>query len=123
MDLTNLKLTYTPGTTANYVVSANVDLWTANAGYNQDVGLYISGGAFTTPTLLAWKESGGFAGTFSPNAAYLETLVNLQASTTYTIWIVWKTNKPAGGATIFAAAGPLGGGLGFSPTRLTLIPG
>jgi len=33
---------------------------------------------------------------------------------------VWKTNKPASGATIYAGAGPIGGK--FSPTRLTLIP-
>jgi len=34
--------------------------------------------------------------------------------------LLWKANKPAAGATIFAGAGPIGGN--FSPTRLTLQP-
>jgi hypothetical protein len=122
IDQNALKLTFTPGATAAYVVSGNADLWTAYAGFNQDLGVYISGGAFASPTLVAWKESGGFGGTFSPNAAYVETVVNLQASTPYAIWLVWKTNSPASGATIYAAAGPLPSGGSFSPTRLTVIP-
>ena len=117
-----VTLLFTPGATAAYLVSANADLWTANAGYNQDFGIYISGGAFGAGTLLAWKESGGSAGTFSPNAAYVETSVTLQSSTAYNVWIVWKTNRPAGGASIYAGAGPLSGG-SFSPTRLMIIPG
>jgi hypothetical protein len=33
---------------------------------------------------------------------------------------MWKSNKPAGAATIFAGAGPWPAGSGvFSPTRLT----
>jgi fibronectin type III domain protein/cysteine-rich secretory family protein len=121
IDPTALKMQFTPGTTANYVVSANIDLWTLNSGYNQDIGIFISGGSFTTPTLLVWKESGGSAGTFSPNAAYAETVASLQSGVTYTIWLSWKANGPAAGATIVAAAGPLPGGL-YSPTRLTVIP-
>ena len=121
VDSARLQMLFTPGTTANYVVSANADLWTANAGFNQDFAIFISGGSFATPTLLGWKESGGYAGTFSPNAAYAETVVSLQSGTQYTIWLAWKTNANAGGATIFAAAGPLAGGL-YSPTRLTVIP-
>ena len=48
--------------------------------------------------------------------------MNLQAGTPYTIWLAWKTNKPAGGATIYAAAGPLPNGT-YSPTRLTVVQG
>jgi hypothetical protein len=112
---------FTPGTSASYVVSANADLWTISSGYNQDLAIFISGGAFTAPTLLAWKESGGSAGTFSPNAAYAETAVDLQSGVAYSIWIAWKTNGPDP-STIYAAAGPLPGGGGYSPTRLTVIP-
>jgi hypothetical protein len=121
-DVSGLAVSFTPSVSGNYSISGNADLWTANAGVNQDFGIFISGGSFTTPTLLAWKESGGLGGTFSPNAAYVQTVVSLQASTTYNVWLVWKTNKPAGGATIYAAAGPLPGGATFSPTRLTIIP-
>jgi hypothetical protein len=121
-DSSGLLLGFTPGSSGNFVVSANADLWTATAGYNQDIGIVISGGSFTTPTLVAWKESGGRAGTYSPNAAYVETELALQSATTYSIWLVWKTNAAAGGATIFAAAGPLAGGQ-YSPTRLLLFPG
>ena len=59
MDPTNLA---TPaiaigsgGTVETVLVSGNADLWTANSGYNQDLGIFVSvnGGA---PTLVAWKE-------------------------------------------------------------------
>jgi hypothetical protein len=69
---------------------------------------------------VAWKESGGFAGTFSPNAAYVETVQHLDAGVQYTYWLAWKTNKQAAGKTIFAAAGPLPPSTtSFSPTTLT----
>jgi len=120
IDSTGLTMSFTPGTTGNYVVSANADLWTISSGFNQDIAMFISGGSYASPTLLAWKESGGSAGILSPNAAYAETVVNLQSGVTYSIWIAWKTNGPDGSA-IYAAAGPLPGGL-YSPTRLTVIP-
>jgi hypothetical protein len=115
IDSTNLKLTITPSAASLYILSGNADLWTATAGINQDLGIMISGGAFGTGTLVAWKESGGFAGTFSPNAAFVQTVLPLAATTTYTVTLVWKANH-ATAATIFVAAGlgPL-----FSPTRLT----
>src|SRR5205823_13990563 len=93
------------------ILGANADLWTANAGYNQDLGIDVNG------ILQAWKESGGFAGTFSPNAAFVQTVLPMTAGTTYTIKLRWKTNKPAAGATISAGAG---GSAPFSPTRLTI---
>jgi hypothetical protein len=93
VDSSGLETTYTPTTTASYIVSGNADLWTANSGINQDIGIVITGGVYATPTLVAWKESGGFAGAYSPNAAYVETVLNLQASTTYTITLVWKPTR------------------------------
>jgi hypothetical protein len=124
MDAVNLVQTITPLFNAQAVISVSTDLWTANAGFNQDIGIFISGGIFVTGKIVAWKESGGFAGTFSPNAAFVETTQPLVAGTTYTIKVRWKTNKP-GTSAIFAGAGPLpagsaGGGVAgqFSPTRL-----
>ena len=116
MDTTNLSLTITPTSSENVLLSANADLWTFNAGYNQDIGIQVTPGS-GTPVLAAWKESGGFAGTFSPNAAFVETVYPMSAGTTYTVQIVWKTNKAAIGATIAAGAGPISSA--FSPTRLT----
>jgi hypothetical protein len=125
MDVTNLNQAITTGFNALAVISVSADLWTANAGYNQDIGIFISGGQFTTGKIVAWKESGGSAGTFSPNAAFVETTQVLLKATAYVIKVRWKTNKPASGKTIFAGAGPLptgsgGGGVDgeISPTRL-----
>jgi hypothetical protein len=103
-----------PTANQSVLLTANADLWTANAGYNQDIGIFVSdsGGA---DQLLAWKESGGFAGTFSPNAAYVQTLYNMTNGHSYVFKLKWKTNKLAAGATIFAAAG---GGPIYSPTSL-----
>jgi hypothetical protein len=120
IDGTVLRHTFAPGTIYyTYRFAGNGDLWTANAGFNQDVGIFISGGQYGAGTLVAWKESGGFAGTFSPNAAYLETVQHLAGGTSYTFWLAWKTNKQAPGSTIFAAAGPLPATTSFSPTSLT----
>ena len=120
MDATNLKLAITTVGASTAVVGGNADLWTANAGVNQDLGIFISGGAYGSGQLVAWKESGGYAGTFSPNAAFVQTAIPLAAATSYTIKLRWKSNIATTG-TIFAAAG---GGAPFSPTRLTaeLIP-
>ena len=115
MDSTNLKLTVIPAATSLYVLSANADLWTATAGVNQDMGIFISGGAYGSGVLVAWKESGGFAGTFSPNAAFVQTVLPLAIGVTYTITLEWKANKSTGGV-IYAAAGGAGN---YSPTRLT----
>ncbi|MEA2646688.1 MAG: hypothetical protein QOE92_1771 [Chloroflexota bacterium] len=111
----------TPEFKCNLLCTANADLWTNTAGYNQDLAIFISGGVFGTPpgTLVSWKESGGFAGTFSPNAAAVQGIIrNLQPATAYRVQLRWKTNKPAGGVTIFAGAGPISGQ--FSPTRLVV---
>ena len=123
MDLGHLSLTFTPAAASFAVITANSDLWTQNAGYNQDIGVAVSGGAY--PTTInqpeAWKESGGFAGTFSPNAAFVQTVIPVSASTTYAVRLQWKANQSDPG-TIMAGAGPTNGA--YSPTRLTvrLIP-
>jgi hypothetical protein len=121
MDDTNLSLTLTPQQNSLAIISANSDLWTSKAGYNQDLGIAITGGSYpsTAGQPEAWKESGGFAGTFSPNAAFAQTLLPLTAGTAYTVKLQWKTNKNAPGASIWAGAGPVGGK--FSPTRLTVL--
>jgi hypothetical protein len=114
IDSTNLKLTVIPTANSLYVLSANADLWTATAGVNQDMAIFISGGAYGSGTLVAWKESGGFAGTFSPNAAFVQTVIPLAMSVTYTITLEWKANKSTNGVIYTGAGnGP------YSPTRIT----
>lgn len=122
VDSVNLDVTgFTPASSGNVLVSAGADLWTANAGYNQDVGIEVStDGGTTWSSPIAWKESGGFAGTFSPNAAFVQTNYAVTGGTTYEFRVVWKTNKPASGAAIYAGAGPIGSA--YSPTRLTILP-
>ncbi len=118
VDPTNLTMTITPQANSTAVVSANADLWTANAGINQDLGIDVSGGTYpTTPGQPeAWKESGGYGGTYSPNAAFVRSTIAMLAGTSYTVKLKWKTNKPQGAGAIFAGAGngP------YSPTRLTM---
>jgi len=120
VDLTALKLTLAPSSDSSYQIAANADLWTSVAGYNQDLGVMVSGGAYGSGTLVAWKESGGLAGTFSPNAAFVATDLHLRGGTSYTAWLVWKANRAAQSAnSIFAAAGPVNGH--YSPTQLTAL--
>ena len=115
-----LKFTLTPSTASSYQLTANADLWTANAGYNQDVGIMVSGGPFGGGTLVAWKESGGFAGTYSPNAGFVTSAVHLPQGPTYTVWAVWKANIiPAAANQIYIGAGPIGAK--YSPTSLTAV--
>ena len=112
-----LSLTTTPANNCLALVSGNADLWTANAGFNQDLGIAVTGGSYPTTPLQpeAWKESGGNAGTFSPNAAFVQAVIPLQANITYTLTLVWKTNQVSG-ATIFAGAG---GAPVFSESEIT----
>jgi hypothetical protein len=99
------------------LLSGNADLWTANTGVNQDLGIMVSVGG-GPDTLLFWKESGGFAGTFSPNAAFVHGSYQMQPGFTYVFKLVWKANANAPGSSIFAGAGPIGSD--YSPTRLTV---
>jgi uncharacterized protein YkwD len=111
IDATNLALSLSPSGSCLAVITGNADLWTATAGYNQDLGIDVNG------ALVAWKESGGFAGTFSPNAAFVQAVVPMATGSSYTVKLRWKTNKPAGSASIYAGAGPIAGQ--FSPTSLS----
>ncbi|HEX9549234.1 MAG TPA: hypothetical protein VF942_17975, partial [Acidimicrobiales bacterium] len=107
-------LSLSPAGDSRVVLGGNADLFTDTAGLNQDLGIMVNG------SLAAWKESGGFAGTFSPNAAFVQAVVNLTGSLTYTVQLVWKTNHAAPAtSSIYAGAGPLPGGGSFSPTTLT----
>ena len=120
IDAARLSLMVTPATDSMALISGNADLWTASAGVNQDLGIAVTGGAYPTHNGQpeAWKESGGFAGTFSPNAAFVQGVVPMRAGMTYVVKLQWKSNKPAAGATIVVGAGPIGAD--FSPTRLTV---
>jgi hypothetical protein len=110
MDPAKLVLTI-PATTApgSAILTANADLWTEQAGVNQDMAIFVN------DQLVAWKESGGFAGTFSPNAAAIQIAYPLAANVSYTVRLKWKTNVPTSGR-IHAGAGA---GPTFSPTTLT----
>ena len=89
---------------------ANADLWTQNPGINQDLGIFVN------DQLVAWKESGGFAGTFSPNAAFVQIAFRAVADQPYVVRLEWKSNIPTAG-TIRAGAGL---GPQYSPTSLTV---
>lgn len=111
-----------PSVDSRVVLGGNADLWTDTTGFNQDLGILISGGAFGVGQLIGWKESGGFNGTFSPNAAFVQASANLAAGLTYSAQLVWKTNRPSPvSATIFAGAGPLPRTSSFSPTSLSAV--
>jgi hypothetical protein len=123
MDPTQLSITTSPSASQSTLLSANADLFTGTGGVNQDLGIFVSdnGGI---DTLVAWEEAGGFAGTFSPNAAYVQTLFGMTSGHTYIFKLKWKSSISAPGATIYAGAGPIGGQ--FSPTSLaaeTFPPG
>jgi hypothetical protein len=108
----NLSLSITPVQTCTAILRANADLWTQTNGFNQDLGIFVNG------NLLAWKESGGVSATFSPNASIAEGTTTLNASTTYTIDLRWKSNRSASAATITAGAGSQGT---YSPTTLSVL--
>lgn len=117
MDAAKLSFSIVPLFNCNAVFTANADLWTAVAGYNQDIGVFVSGGAFGSGQIVGWKESGGRSGTFSPNAAFLETVARLVRGTTYTVKLQWKSNVASPSSVgIYAGAGL---GPVFSPTRLS----
>lgn len=118
VDPTNLTVSFTPSADGTAVIVANADLWTDTAGFNQDVGIEIGTGGFSN--LLAWHESGGFAGTLSPNAAAVQGQFQVRANTTYSATLVWKANKPMpSAARIHIGAGPLDAA--FSPTTLDVL--
>src|SRR4029077_18425999 len=80
IDSNNLSTTFfSSSATANAILSGNADLWTSLAGVNQDLGILVKGGTYgVNGTVVAWKESGGSARTFSPNAAFLRTVLPIR---------------------------------------------
>jgi hypothetical protein len=126
MNASTLSVTFTPGVASFAVLTGNADLWTSSAGFNQDLGIAVTGTGFPTTAGQpeAWKESGGSAGTFSPNAAFVQTVIPVAAGTAYTAKLQWKTNNPDSG-TIYAGAGPVPAGSSrYSETciNVRLIP-
>jgi hypothetical protein len=119
IDPANFTLTINPNFNARALLFANADLWTSTAGFNQDLGIFVQAGT-GADQLHSWKESGGFAGTFSPNAAFVHGVFgDFFKGTTYTVRLKWKTNRDArpANATIYAAAGGAGA---YSSTRLSV---
>ena len=121
LDASALALSFTPAADGSAVLSASADLWTEVAGYNEDLGLFLSSGG-GPESLVAWKEGGGVAAGYSPNAVYALSTVPVTHGVTYSVRLKWKTNRAAPGVSIHAGAGTYG--TGFSPTRLTarLLP-
>ncbi len=116
IDATNLSLTIVAPTNARAIFYANADLWTDTPGINQDIAITVNG------TVHSWKESGGFAGTFSPNAAFIHGVFgDFFKGTSYTVKLQWKANKAApANSHIVCGAGPLPAATNFSPTRLSV---
>ena len=121
LDPSALALTFTPAADGSALLSASADLWTEVAGYNEDLGLFVST-AGGPESLLAWKEGGGVAAGYSPNAVYALATLPVTHGIAYSVRLKWKTNRAAPGVTIHAGAGTYAAG--FSPTRLTarLLP-
>ena len=67
--------------------------------------------------LATWKESGGFGGTFSPNAAFAQGYFQIDPNTPYEVDLAAKANI-ADTHPIMIGAGPIGNA--FSPTTLTV---
>ncbi|MDQ6877749.1 MAG: hypothetical protein M3082_08635, partial [Candidatus Dormibacteraeota bacterium] len=118
IDPAHLSLTVVPPTDGKLVLSGNADLWVSTAGYNQDIGIMVTGGIYGTNTLAAWKESGGLASNFNPNAAFVMDVLPVQTGVSYTLTLVWKASR-SDPYTIWAGAGPVA--QKFSPTSLTSI--
>ncbi len=123
----DLVLNVTPAFNCLALITGSADLYTDTSGVNQDIGIYVSpsGLPAANQNIVAWKESGGSAGTNSPNAAFVQAVFALARGTAYNIRMKWKANnaQPAG-AHIRAGAGPFPRSAGLtsvSPTRLTAV--
>lgn len=121
----DLVLNITPAFNCLAIISGSADLYTDTKGVNQDIGIYVnpSGLPAANQNIVAWKESGGFAGANSPNAAFVQAIFALTRGTAYNIRMKWKANAATGG-TIRAGAGPFPPSAGLtsvSPTRLTAL--
>ncbi len=116
MAIDSATLTLPQNGNCDVAFSVSTDLWTTAAGYNQDVAIDITpiDGVAYPAGIVAWGESGGGAAG-SPDALYLESVIGLPAGHSYTVTVLWKSNRPAGTASIVAGAGA---GAPFSPTSL-----
>ena len=104
------------------IITGTASLYTDTGGWNQDIGIYVSGS--TAPqSIVSWAESGGDSPN-TPTAAFVNAIVPMTRGTTYNVRLMWKANHSASGVTIRAGAGPfpLSAGLtSVSPTMLTAL--
>ena len=118
----DLVLSITPTFDCYALLRGTASLYTDTAGYNQSIGIYCNPNPSSAPQgIVGWAESGG-GNISSPNAAYVEAVVQLTRGTSYDIRLKWKANKNAPNVTIRSGAGPfpISAGLtNVSPTRLT----
>src|ERR1700694_4709957 len=104
IDAANLTVKFTPIFPSAAVLTGNADLWTTVTGINQDVGILVTGGTYgTSGALVGWKESGGFGGTYSPNAAAVQAVITVSSGTAYTATLVWKSNRPTTSTSVAGA--------------------
>jgi hypothetical protein len=118
----DVVLSITPAFDCYALLTGSASLYTDTTGYNQDIGIFVSGS--TGPQgIVTWAESGGFAPN-APNAAYVEALAPMSRGVAYDVRLKWKTNKSAPNVTIRSGAGPFPTGApltNVSPTRLTAV--
>lgn len=115
-----LNLQITPGVSETWSLAGNADMWTTALGINQDLGILVSPACTgdASPTTLVWKESGGSAGTYSPDAVYVQDACAMSVGTSYTVTLEWRSNLPIpAGQSIDIGAGP--DGVTWSDTYLT----
>ena len=88
-------------------LSSNLTVFANSGSFNIDVGICViqgSSGAGCN-NVLAWVESGS-AVAWGPDASYLQAPFQMQAGTTYTAVLEWKTNSAmSSGNTIYAGTG------------------
>jgi hypothetical protein len=117
VDAARLSLSITPPGDCLAILTGNADLWTARAGFNQDLGIAVSSSLGTyNADRVGWKESGAVIGTYSPNAAYVQSAFPMVGGIPYTVKLQWKSNRAQSSPTIYTGAGT---GAPYSPTRLT----
>src|SRR5207302_3892605 len=105
-----------PTTAVTAVLAASATLWTDHAGWNQDLGLFVTANG-QPDQLLAWKESGSVAAAYSPNSSFIELPLPMAAGSVYTVKVKLKANKSAPGVGVYSGAGTYS--QGFSPTSVT----
>jgi len=101
-------LTVTPLANCQAIIIANTSVFTDTTTYNQDVGIYVVGGAFPTTANVPeqWQESAS-VGTFAPTALAVTKRLAFVGGTAYTITLRWKSNShsPQLNSNLFAGAG------------------